>query len=70
VAHVVTADDEDRANAQLIAAAPDLLAALRALARGAPEYPCFCKVALGKASRHTIACLNAVAAIAKAEGRS
>ena len=54
-------------NARLIAAAPELLDALRALARGAREYPCFCSVAIGKASEHTRVCLNAVAAIAKAE---
>jgi len=61
--------DGHDAEAKLVAAAPALLAAVRGLARGASDYPCFCKVAIGKATRHTIVCLNAVAAIARAEGR-
>jgi len=60
---------EREANARLIAAAPELLAALRGLARGAPAYPCFCQVATGKATAHTHRCVAAVDAIAKAEGR-
>jgi hypothetical protein len=39
------------------------LAALRA-ARGAKGYECFCKVATGRATRHTRACLKAQAALA------
>jgi hypothetical protein len=51
----------------LIAAALDLLDALKGLYRG----DCFCEMAIDNPmlSGHTAACKNAVAAIAKAEGR-
>jgi hypothetical protein len=53
-----------RANARLIAAAPDLLAALKEQRLGATG--CFC----GGIGGHDESCLRGQAAIAKAEGRS
>jgi hypothetical protein len=56
---------EAEANARLIAAAPDLLAALRGVADGSL---CFCG-GEGEESGHRTFCTVARAAIAKAEGR-
>lgn len=57
------------ANAHLIAAAPELLDALKALRFN----DCFCEVRIGNPmfrGQHTAACIAANAAIAKAEGQS
>lgn len=62
---------EAKANARLIAAAPDLLEALQlvSLARTRGEL-CWCDViTLARSHEHSPACLAARAAIAKAEGR-
>lgn len=61
-------DDKAHANAQLIAAAPDLLEALKGLIRGS----CFCECGIDNPmmrGKHSSACIAAQAAIAKAEGR-
>jgi len=52
-------------NGPLIAAAPDLLAALKGVAWG--DRPCWCGYVVG--DTHTWHCREARAAIAKAEGR-
>jgi hypothetical protein len=56
-------------NAKLIAAAPDLLDALKRLNRSHHE-PCWCECAIGNPmmTEHSRACVAARAAIAKAEG--
>jgi hypothetical protein len=55
------------ANARLIAAAPDLLAALQAIGVK-PDGFCFCISTVQIASGHTGECRDACAAIRKAEG--
>lgn len=62
------AEKEQRANARLIAAAPDLLDALKGL-RIRDE--CFCDMAIGHPlmRSHSDVCIAARAAITKAEGR-
>lgn len=56
-------------NAALMAAAPDLSAALRGLALGSD---CWCQMAIGNpmVREHSPACVAARKAVAKAEGRS
>lgn len=68
--HMKMTADERVANAHLIAAAPDLLAALKALTAPTDEFPerCCCEMATGFGDRHADFCLEARAAIAKAEG--
>jgi hypothetical protein len=58
-------DDEVAANAGLMAAAPDLLEALKAMFNGT----CFCDFPKGGLTHHGRHCELAQAAIAKAEGR-
>jgi|SanBayMetagenome_1026888.scaffolds.fasta_scaffold00750_8 hypothetical protein len=64
--------DEQKANAHLIAAAPDLLAALEDLL---PDLQCWCDVAFTARGKHQPNTLchheeNVKAAIAKAKGQS
>lgn len=63
-------DARAEANVRLIAAAPELLAALKLLARGNGQL-CFCEMAIGNPmlKEHSRACVNARAAIQKAEGQ-
>ena len=67
----ITDDDMQKDNARLIAAAPDLLDALREQGIPYDGSLCFCGVAIGNPMQggHSKRCGNAQAAIAKAEGR-
>ena len=73
-ARVPSANENSRANARLIAAAPDLLAALRILNHmGGDERGgyCICPRSDGSApnEKHSTGCAMARAAISKAEGK-
>lgn len=61
-------DQQSQVDADLIAAAPELLEALKGLKRG----DCFCEVGIGRPglTGHSPSCMRAKAAIGRAEGRS
>ena len=70
VARIITHAQEFVANARLIAAAPDLLEALKRMGYQGRDGWCFCCDIDGEESaRHQGSCKIARAAIAKAEGR-
>ena len=60
--------EEQRANARLMAAGPDLLEALKGLLRWMPIYPAAADAFVGGREAHQAAIDAARAAIAKAEG--